>query len=63
MVMQYKSKKSRSWRKYNGKDRLQKPISNYEFRLLSENKDKVLVKGSYNKVLKRFRAIEYYKHH
>ncbi len=62
MVLQYKSKKGGSWRDYKGKDHLRKPVSNYYFRLLSENKKKVLVeKGSYNKVMKRFRQIEYFK--
>ncbi len=62
MVLQYKSKKGGNWRDYNGKDNLRKSVSNYYFRLLSENRKKVLVeKGSYNKVMKRFRQIEYFK--
>ena len=64
MVLQYREKKTNSrWKKYSGKDKLEKGVSNYEFRLLSEDKKKVLVGvGSYSKVLKRFRQIEFFKH-
>ncbi len=63
MVLQYKSKKGGKWKKYPGKDKLEKSTRNYDFRLLSENKKKVLVpKGSYGKVMKRFRQIEFFKH-
>ncbi len=63
MVLQYKSKKGGRWKKYPGKDKLEKGVSNYEFRLLSEDKKKVLAgPGNYSKVLKRFRQIEFFKH-
>jgi hypothetical protein len=63
MVLQYKSKSESRWKKYPGKNKLEKPVSNYDFRLLSEDKSKVLVrKGSYEKVMRRFRQIEFFKH-
>jgi hypothetical protein len=63
MVLQYKTKKETRWKKYFGKDKLKKGVSSYDFRLLNEAKTKVLVpKGSYAKVMKRFRAIEFFKH-
>jgi hypothetical protein len=62
MVLQYRKKGSARWKKYPGKDKVEKTMSQYEFRLLSENKKKVLVeKGNYQKVLKRFRQIEFFK--
>lgn len=63
MVLQYKSKTSSRWKKYPGKNKIEGSVKNYDFRLLSEDKKKVLVeKGSYNKVMKRFRQIEFFKH-
>jgi hypothetical protein len=63
MVLQYKLKKDSRWRKYPGKDKLKQPVSKYDFRLLNEAKTRVLVpKSNYAKVLKRFRAIEFFKH-
>lgn len=63
MVLQYKLKTETRWKKYPGKDKLKEPVSKYDFRLLNESKTKVLVeKGSYDKVMKRFRAIEFFKH-
>lgn len=64
MVMQYRVKGAKgNWRKYPGKDKLPKAVSNYEFRLLNQNKTKVLVKPtSYARCLKRFRQIEFFKH-
>ena len=63
MVLQYKLKTEKRWRDYPGKDKLKKPVSKYDFRLLSENRKKIIVeKGSYNKVMKRFRQIEFFKH-
>ncbi len=63
MVLQYKLKKEGRWKDYPGKDKLKKAVSAYDFRLLSEDKKKVLVKkGSYDKVMKRFHQIEYFKH-
>lgn len=62
MVLQYKLKTEKRWKKYPGKDKLKHPISKCDFRLLNEDKTKVLVeKGSYNKVMKRFRQIEFFK--
>ncbi|MEK6898102.1 MAG: hypothetical protein AABX28_01960 [Nanoarchaeota archaeon] len=63
MVLQYKLKSETRWKKYPGKDKLKKSVSAYDFRLLNEAKTKVIVpKGSYDKVMKRFRAIEFFKH-
>lgn len=64
MVLQYKPKKSLRWKKYPGKGKIEGSVSKYDFRLLNEAKTKVLVpKSSYSKVMKRFRAIEFFKHH
>lgn len=63
MVLQYKSKKGGYWKDYKGKGNLKEDVGKYWFRLLSENRKKVLVKKTnYNKVMKRFRQIEYFKH-
>jgi hypothetical protein len=63
MVLQYKNKKETRWKKYPGKHKIKGSASQYDFRLLNEAKTKVLVdKGPYNKVMKRFRAIEFFKH-
>jgi len=63
VVLQYREKGATRWKKYPGKDKLERAVSNYEFRLLNKNKTKVLVdKGSYTKVMKRFRQIEFFKH-
>jgi len=62
MVLQYKLKKETRWKKYPGKNKLKLPVTKYDFRLLSSDKSKVLVdKASYAKVMKRFRAIEFFK--
>ena len=46
-----------------GKDKIKHPISKCDFRLLSENRKKILVKnGGYSAVMKRFRQIEFFKH-
>jgi len=62
MVLQYKLKTEKRWKKYPGKDKLKHPVGKCDFRLLNESKTKTLAKGSYNKVMKRFRAIEFFKH-
>ena len=63
MVLQYKLKSGGRWKDYPGKDKIKGSVSGYDFRLLSGNKKKVLVdKGSYAKVMKRFRQIEFFKH-
>lgn len=63
MVLQYKSKSGGNWKDYPGKDKIKGSVDDYDFRLLNETKTKVLVeKGSYAKVMKRFRAIEFFKH-
>ncbi len=63
MVLQFKLKGDTRWKKYPGKDKLEKPVSAYDFRLLNEAQTKVLVpKSSYEKVMKRFRQIEFFKH-
>ncbi len=62
MVLQYKLKSETRWKKYPGKSKLKYSISKYDFRLLNEAKTKVLVpKGSYAKIMKRFRQIEFFK--
>jgi len=62
MVLQYKLKSEKRWKKYPGKDKLEFPVSKYDFRLLNEAKTKVLVgKSNYNNVMKRFRQIEFFK--
>ena len=62
MVLQYRIKKGRKWQDYKGKEKLDKGVSNYEFRLLSKDRKKILVKqGNYAKVMKRFHQIEYFK--
>ncbi len=63
MVLQYKKKGETRWKKYPGKDKIKGSVRDYDFRLLNESKTKVLVeKGSYDKVMKRFRQIEFFKH-
>ena len=63
MVLQYKTKSATRWKDYPGKDKLEKDPNHYDFRLLSEDKKKVLAeKSSYKKVMKRFRQIEFFKH-
>jgi len=62
MVLQYKSSKDKRWKRYPGKDKVKGGLSKYKFRLLNEAKTKTLVEGNYQKVLKRFRAIEFFKH-
>ncbi|MCX6746943.1 MAG: hypothetical protein NTU63_02290 [Candidatus Pacearchaeota archaeon] len=62
MVLQYKLKKEKRWKKYSGKDKLKLSVSKYDFRLLNESKTKILVdKTNYEKVMKRFRQIEFFK--
>jgi len=62
MVLQYKLKTEKRWKDYLGKDKLKQGVSKYDFRLLTEDKKKVLVdKGNYTKVMKRFRQIEFFK--
>ena len=63
MVLQYKLKKETRWRKYLGKDKLKESVGKYDFRLLSGDKKKILVdKSPYQKIMKRFRQIEFFKH-
>lgn len=62
MVLQYKLKTEDRWKKYPGKDKMKIAFSKCDFRLLNEGKTKVLSEGSYEKVLKRFRQIEFFKH-
>jgi len=63
MVLQYKLKTESRWKKYPGKDKLKGLVSKYDFRLLNEAQTKVLVeKGPYEKIMKRFRQIEFFKH-
>ncbi|MFH1310995.1 MAG: hypothetical protein ABIH65_01165 [Nanoarchaeota archaeon] len=62
MVLQYKGKREKRWKKYPGKNKIKGSVGSYNFRLLNEAKTKTLAQGNYNKVLKRFRAIEFFKH-
>ncbi len=63
MVLQYKLKKETRWKKYPGKGKMKIAVSKCDFRLLNSEKTKVLVqKGSYERVMKRFRQIEFFKH-
>lgn len=63
MVLQYKIKKDKKWRDYPGKSKLKLSVRKYDFRLLNEKRTKILVKkGCYEKVMKRFRQIEFFKH-
>ncbi len=63
MVLQYKKKNEKRWKKYPGKSKIKGSVSKYDFRLLNETKTKLLVqKGSYGKAMKRFRQIEFFKH-
>jgi len=64
MVLQYKLKTEIRWKEHRGKGKLKYSVSRYDFRLLNKNKTRVLVnKGSYSRVMKRFRQIEFFKHH
>ena len=64
MVLQYKKKSATKWADYPGKDKIEGSVEDYDFRLLSEDRSKILVeKGPYDKVMKRFRQIEFFKHH
>jgi len=64
MVLQYKLKSEKRWKDYPGKNKIKHPVNKYDFRLLSEDRKKILVdKGSYERVMKRFRQIEFFKHH
>jgi hypothetical protein len=63
MVLQYKEKKSSDWKDYPGKGNIGGNPNDYDFRFLSHDKSKILVeKGTYDKVLKRMRQIEFFKH-
>jgi len=63
MVLQYKLKRESRWKKYPGKAKIKGSVTKYDFRLLNASKTKVLVsKGSYTRVMKRFRQIEFFKH-
>ena len=62
MVLQYKLKSQTRWKKYPGKDKIKESVSKCNFRLLTEDKKKVLSEGGYNKVLKRMRQVEFFKH-
>jgi len=63
MVLQYRTGPSGRWMKYPGKDKINGKPENFEFRLLTEDKSRVLSEGSYQKVLRRFRQVEFFKHH
>ncbi|MBT4375901.1 hypothetical protein HOD29_00800 [archaeon] len=62
MVLQYKEKKSSNWKDYPGKKKIKDNPEDYDFRLLSHDKSKVLVeKTTYEKAFKRMRQIEFFK--
>ena len=51
MVLQYKLKKEKRWKDYNGKNKLELSTNRYDFRLLSSKRKKLLVdKRSYEKI-------------
>jgi hypothetical protein len=62
MVLQYRIKRQKRWKKYPGKDKIKVSLSKLDFRLLTEDKKRVLSEGSYSKVLRRFRQVEFFKH-
>lgn len=63
MVLQYKLKSGRKWKDYPGKSKIKGSLRKYDFRLLNSKKTKIIVKkGNYEKVMKRFRQIEFFKH-
>ncbi|MDA3836617.1 MAG: hypothetical protein PF542_03265 [Nanoarchaeota archaeon] len=64
MVLQYRKKsESAYWKDYHGKGKIEGQPQDYDFRLLSHDKREILAdKGSYEKVLKRMRQIEFFKH-
>jgi len=63
MVLQYQLKKEGRWKDYPGKKNIKVPLNKCYFRLLSEDKKKILVKkGDYATVMKRFRQIEFFKY-
>lgn len=70
MVMQYRLRGKTRWKDYPGKDKLDRPVSAFEWRLLNKDKSKVLWPSkssgkdysTYNDVLKNMRRIEYFKH-
>jgi hypothetical protein len=64
MVMQYRKRiKGARWRDYPGKRDIEGVPEDYDFRLLSHDKGKVIVESSsYDKVLRRMRQIEFFKH-
>ena len=62
MVLQCKLKSEKRWKKYPGKDKLKESVGKYDFRLLTKDKKRLLSEGSYTKVMKRFRQIEFFKH-
>jgi len=64
MVIQYKKKTPNSkWIKYKGKNTLKQSVGKYWWRLLNSEKTKVVMpQNTYNKIIKRFRTIEYFKH-
>ena len=63
MVLQYKKRSAKRWKDYPGKDKVEGDVHDYDFRLLDKDKSKVLVENdTYEKVMKRFRQIEFFKH-
>ncbi|HTY44309.1 MAG TPA: hypothetical protein VMC80_03635 [Patescibacteria group bacterium] len=63
MVLQYKLKGETRWKKYPGKEKVKGDVKDYDFRLLNEAQTKVLVQPTtYDKAMKRFRQIEFFKH-
>ena len=63
MVLQYKLKSATRWKDYPGKSKIEFAVFKYDFRLLSKDKKKVIVeKDTYEKVMKRFMQIEFFKH-
>lgn len=63
MILQYKRRKDDSeWKNYSDKRRIHSVLKNCDFRLVSQDGKEVLVdSGSYEKVLRKMRQIEFYK--
>lgn len=64
MILQYKEKiKKSDWKNYPGKSKIKRNPEDYDFRLLSQDKTKILAeKGTYEKILKKMKQIGFFKH-
>lgn len=64
MVLEYRKRGSGlRWRVYHNKDQVHGNVTNYEFRLWTHDRTRLLVPpGPYDVVMRRFGQIEYFKH-